>query len=93
MIDVLTELLGRKVIEVAGIGLGGVEIVLGLLALVGVWVGGRIVLAWVQSMILRLAVHHLVLGGLGALGIGIETFVDGGIVAFVTDLLPLLALL
>jgi hypothetical protein len=91
--DVLRDVFGGTLIEVAGIGLGGVEIVLSLLALVGLWLGGRMLLGWLQSLVLRLAMHHLLLGAAGALGLGIETFVDGGIARVLGDLLPLMGAL
>lgn len=45
------------------------------------------VVAWVRSMFLRLALHHVLFGAVGAAGIGIETLVDGGLVGVLSEAL------
>jgi len=70
------------------LALGGVLVLAGI---VGVIILQK-ALAWIKMLILRMALHHFGLAVLGALGVGLETLTEGGIMGAVTWLLDALGI-
>lgn len=56
----------------------GAIIMVALLA-IGGFIALRSLWAWIQSLLLRAAFHHVLFGAIGAAGVGVEMFTDMGV--------------